>query len=69
MQQRNQYPATRTTESVAESDSTSSRVHVVDTKAKNLCICFDDSGESFVELPDGDVRFGESRLFQELFYY
>jgi hypothetical protein len=51
---------------VAECNGTSAWVHVVGTKADDFRVGFDDGGEGFVELPDGDVFFLQTRLLEEL---
>ena len=56
MQQSNQYPASRATKRVTQSNRTAPWIHIFNTKTKDLCVCLDDGGKSFVELPDGNVR-------------
>lgn len=57
VQQRDQYPTTRATQCVAQRNSSSTGVDVVRAQAENLGVGFDDGGEGFVELPDGNVFF------------
>jgi hypothetical protein len=66
MQQRNQDPATRAPERVAERNRASSWVDIIGTETKDLGVGFDDHGEGFVELPDGDVFLLEAGLLEEL---
>jgi hypothetical protein len=49
---------------VAERNSSSPRVNVVNTETKDLGVGFDDGGKCFVELPDGDVFFLKARLLE-----
>jgi len=67
MQQRDQYPAPRATQCVSQCNSSSPWVHVVDTKTEDLRVGFDDGGEGFVELPNGNVFFLEAGLLEQLF--
>lgn len=69
MEQSDQDSATRATKSVAKSNSTTPGVNIVNTKTEDLSIRLDDSGESFVELPDGDIRLLEPGLLEEFLDY
>jgi hypothetical protein len=40
---------------VSKSNSSSPGVYIIGTETENLGVGFDDGGEGFVELPDGDV--------------
>jgi hypothetical protein len=55
MQQCNQYPASGASQSVTQSNSTTSWVYIVRAETEDLGIRLDDGGESLVELPDGNV--------------
>jgi hypothetical protein len=55
MQQRDQDPASRAAQRVAQRNCATPRVHIVSAQSKDLGIRFDDSGESFVEFPDRNV--------------
>ena len=50
---------------MTECDGSSARVDVVGSETKDLGVGFDDSGESFVEFPDGDVFFLQAGLREE----
>jgi hypothetical protein len=49
---------------VTERNSSSSWVHIVSSKTDNLGVGYDDGGEGFVELPDGDVFFLQAGLLE-----
>jgi hypothetical protein len=53
---------------MSECDSAASGVNVLDPKAENLGVGFDDCGEGFVELPNTDIRLLEAGLGEEFLY-
>jgi hypothetical protein len=51
---------------VSKSNSSSPGVYIIGTETENLGVGFDDGGEGFVELPDGDVVLWETGLLEKL---
>jgi hypothetical protein len=51
---------------MSKCNGSSSWVHIVGPKTDNLGVGFDDGGEGFIELPDGDVFFLQTRLLEKL---
>lgn len=66
MQQRDEDPATRATQRMAQRNGATTRVHVVVTQSEDLAVGFDDGCECLVEFPHGDIGFGEAGLLEEL---
>jgi hypothetical protein len=64
MQQRDQDPASRATQRMAQRNRATPWVHIISAQSKDLSIRFDDSGESFVEFPDRNVFLLQAGLLQ-----
>lgn len=64
MEQGDENPATRATESVAESNGATAGVHILNTETKDLCVGLNNGGKGLVELPNSDVGLGKAGLLE-----